>query len=156
MANAANIPYGIVWKNDAVVVLRIIALEEFPFNVQEGCAIVRMYAPQEYFRGRRCGTWVEAKNAESFGRPENLFGRNIPSPTSRMTKPLSFRQISLASPQAIFGELAIVNIRVCSIPLEHISLVVAERTPAKQEPTIFSIEASNPCFVFPGLPGGQV
>jgi hypothetical protein len=90
-----------------------------------------MYPLQEYFHGWRCGSWVEAKNAKRFGRPENPFGRNIASPTAGMTEPLSFRQISLASPQAIFGELAIVNIRVRSIPLENISQLVAERASTK-------------------------
>src|SRR5260370_35201389 len=55
----------------------------------------------------------------------------------------------------LFGELVIVNIRVCSIPLEAISLVVAERRPAKQKPAIFSIEAPQACFVFGWLDRGQ-
>src|SRR6266566_4129957 len=94
--NAVNIFYRIVWKNDAVVIFCPVPLVELGFDGLDRGAIVWMYALQEVFRGRSRGFWVEAKNVKSFSRPEKPFGGNIQSPTSAMTKPLGFREISFA------------------------------------------------------------
>src|SRR5258708_19328674 len=66
-----------------------------------------------------------------------------------------FRQVGVETGILQFGELAIVNVCVDSIPLENISPIVAERRPTKQKPAIFSIEAPQACFVFGWLGGGQ-
>src|SRR5258708_2543037 len=66
-----------------------------------------------------------------------------------------FGQVGVEAGILQFAELAIVNVRVDSIPLEKISPVVAERRPTKQKPAIFSIEAPQACFVFGWLGGGQ-
>src|SRR5260370_41579334 len=65
-----------------------------------------------------------------------------------------FRQVGAETDILQFGELAIVNVCVDSIPLENISPIVAERRPTKQKPAIFSIEAPQACFVFGWLGGG--
>src|SRR5260370_28578239 len=67
---------------------------------------------------------------------------------------LRFRQVGVETGILQFGELAIVNVCVDSIPLENISPIVAERRPTKQKPAIFSIEAPQACFVFGWLGGG--
>src|SRR6266851_595269 len=101
VSNAANIFYGIVWKNDAEVVFCIVPLVELSFDGLDRGTIVRMYAPQIVFRGRSCGFWVEAKNLKHFGRPENPLAGNITSPTSCTTKPLGFREIGFAFAQVL-------------------------------------------------------
>src|SRR5258708_5662914 len=63
-----------------------------------------------------------------------------------------FRQVGVETGIIQFGDLAIVNVCVDSIPLENISPIVAERRPTQQNTAIFSIEAPHACFVL-GWPG---
>src|SRR5438105_1195522 len=105
MGNGANIFYGLVGKNDAVAVFCIVPLVELTCGGIDRGTIVRMYALQEVFRGRSCGFWVQAKNLKHFGRPKNPLAGNVPSPTSCMTKPLGFREVSFPFLQGLIEGL---------------------------------------------------
>src|SRR5438445_9987701 len=58
-----------------------------------------MHSFQEAFLGLRCSSWIEAKNLKGFDRPEKALGADLPSPTSRMAKPLRFREVGLSTLQ---------------------------------------------------------
>src|SRR3984957_12696405 len=101
VGNRANISYGIIWKNNAVVVFCIVPLVELTCGGVDRGTVIRMYALQVVFRGAGCGFWVEAKNVKHFGRPEDPLAGNIPIPTSCMTKPLRLGEISFAFAQGL-------------------------------------------------------
>src|SRR6266478_4023861 len=59
-------------------------------------------------------------------------------------------------PRPAFRLLAVVNIDGYSVPLDDISLLVAERHGANQEPAIFPVSPPHPYFILGGLPSGEV
>ena len=63
-----------------------------------------------------------------------------------MAQPLCFGQISFALTQPSLGSLQILNIDVCSIPLDDPSRFVTQRVGTVQEPSIFTIGTSKSRF----------
>src|ERR1700688_4892374 len=103
--HAVDIFYGIVWKNDAVVVFCPVPPVELSFDGLDRGTIIRMHAQQEVLRRWNRGFRVEPKNLKSFSRPEKPLGGNIQCPTPAMTKPLGFGQISFAFAQGLIEVL---------------------------------------------------
>src|ERR1700688_1583999 len=117
-------------------------------------AIFRMSLLEDALQ-RRLSIRADSGNSKGFVGPEKFSVRNTPAKTAGAAQFLSFRQIGPASPQIVFGKFAIVNVRVRSVPLENISPLVAKRRPTKEEPAIFSIEASQARFGFAWLARDQ-
>ena len=59
----------------------------------------------------------------------------------------------LARAEGILGTLPIVNVGVCSVPLDYLPRSVAQRTGTEEEPSIFSIEAAEARFNLTRLAG---
>src|SRR5437763_3892051 len=66
------------------------------------------------------------------------------------------RKKGLVPPQRIFGSLSILDIGTRSIPLDDLSLLIAQRHGADQKPAIFSIGAAQAHFIFVRFPGRHV
>src|SRR5580658_4566933 len=102
VGDAANVFYGTVWKNDAVVVFGVVPLVKLSLDPSHRGSIVGMHPLLEAFCGWVCSIWVETKDLKSFDRPENSLGGDIPSPTTCVAKPLRLRQVCLALSQCCF------------------------------------------------------
>src|SRR5216684_3349945 len=55
-----------------------------------------------------------------------------------------------------FRPLVVLNIDGYSVPLDDVSLLVAQRRGANQEPAIFSVSPPQAYFILGGFPSGQV
>src|ERR1700739_733969 len=64
-------------------------------------SVLRMCSLQYDFHGRFVG-WVVFENSKRFLCPDDLASGNPPAEAPRMTEPLSFRQVRLASMQLLF------------------------------------------------------
>jgi hypothetical protein len=74
--------------------------------------VIGMDALLEFFKLRRSSCGFEAGYAEYFFGPVGMFAeRRHKCPTARVTQPLRFRKISLASPQDFFRVSVLGDIR---------------------------------------------
>ena len=90
------------------------------------------------------------KDSIHFVGPEHFSAGDIPGETAREAQPLGFGQIGLASPQSGFGPLVILDISRCPIPLDDVSVLVAPRQGAQQDPAIFAVGPPQACFLVEG------
>jgi hypothetical protein len=63
--------------------------------------------------------------------------------------------LALILPQFLFGPFEVLNIRVRSVPSDDSALIITQRLAPEQEPTIFSVVASQTPFELTRLPRGQ-
>src|SRR5580704_17042437 len=59
-------------------------------------------------------------------------------------------------PRLVFGPLAVLNIDGYSVPLNDVSLLVAQRRSANQEPAIFSVSPPQARFILEGFSSSHV
>src|SRR5258708_1540662 len=79
-------------------------------------------------------------------RPDDFSARDVPAETTRMAKPLRFRQIGLALPQRVFGPLSILDVEADSIPSDDISFFVAQWHATCHMPAILAVRAPKALF----------
>src|SRR6266481_8237098 len=73
-------------------------------------------------------------------------------PTADVGQALSFGQLAFALLELLFRALAILNVDRDSVPLNEVSLLVAQRRCANQEPTIFPVSTPQAHFILVPFP----
>src|SRR5229473_2625128 len=111
--------------------------------------IIRLDALKECFESRFSTLRVKTQHAVAFLGPiPDLTGGGGPCPTARMAEPLRFRQVCLALLQFLLCSLALITIRIRSIPFHDFSLLVSERHGAAQAPPICAGRRSRSDLTF--------
>ncbi len=64
-------------------------------------------------------------------------------------------KLLFVSPELIFSPLQIVDIRVRTVPLDHVAELIALRLDADDEPAVFAVEAPQTHFDLARLPRGE-
>src|SRR5215470_5732892 len=93
--------------------------------------------PQALERDRSVG--LETADSVELLRPRVLIGLQIGRETARMTELLRFCQMVICLPELCFGSLSVFDISVYSVPVDDLSLIVAQRMGAEQKPAILSV-----------------
>src|SRR4051795_12244819 len=100
--------------------------------------------PLKHELDRGLGCSIISEYSKSFVRPEQLSIGNIPAKTAGATQSLRFRPIGFASSQRVLRPLAIVQIGRGAVPTKDVSIFVAQRIVAEQEPAISPVVSELP------------
>src|SRR5260370_7381493 len=107
-------------------------------------SILWMSALKECIESRMSTVLVETQHAVAFlGPVPDLAGGGVPCPTARMAEPLRFRQVCLALLQFLLCFLALINIRIRSIPFHPFSVLVSAPHGPAQPPPITATPRSR-------------
>src|SRR5260370_8002277 len=112
-------------------------------------SIIRMSALKECIESRLSTVLVETQHAVAFLGPiPDLTGGGCPCPTARMAEPLRFRQVCLALLQFLLCSLALITIRIRSIPFQNFPSSSRSATPRlkphRYEPDAGPFRPSHP------------
>src|SRR5229473_564261 len=99
--------------------------------------------------------FITHQAAAFFGPVQRLAGGGTPCPASRVAEALRFRQISFAAPQGLFSALAVIDVRVGSIPFYNPPLVIHQRFRAVYKPAILPVVTPHAGFQFKWLAGSH-
>src|SRR6201998_3921151 len=112
-------------------------------------AILWVDSFQERFARRRTLLRIESTNSEHFVGPvKRLPRRRVIGPTGRVGQPLRFCQISFAAPESLLCSFAFLDIGICSVPFDNLSVVVEGCSRAEQKPAVCSVETPQARFDF--------
>src|SRR5437660_9135219 len=100
MTDCVDLSYLAVRMHNSIVMVEIYPFSDCcPEAFSNSSSVIGMDAPLEFFKSRRSSCRIESRYAEYFFGPVGVCAkRRHKCPTARVTQPLCFRKISLASP----------------------------------------------------------
>src|SRR5258705_8943952 len=118
---------GPIWGDNSKFVLKVSFISNGRFKgAPQANRVVGMNPFPKYVQGGSGGLRIKTENSEMLLRPGHFSCRYIPSPTPRVTEPLTFRKKRLTTPDGFFRNFALFDFYTRAIPFDDLSRFVAQ------------------------------